>query len=74
MAKILRTEVAERLMGRLDVKKEIVNEIKVDWSTLFVWIKKNEVDGPLTKLAIADIIASRLNLSYEQIYQETNQN
>jgi len=72
MAKILRTEVIERLNGRTDVKKEIVNEIKIDWSTLFIWLRKNEEDGPLTKLTIAEIISSKFNLSYDQIYQEAN--
>lgn len=70
----MRTEVVERVMGRLDVKKKITNTIGCDWSTLFVWLKKNEPDGPLTKITIADIVAQNLNISYEQIYQESSKN
>lgn len=70
MAKKLRTEVIERLNGRPDVKKKMYQARGVDQSTLYLWLKKNQEDGPLTSISMADIIASELLLKPEDIYIE----
>jgi hypothetical protein len=76
MAKKLSNEVIERLNGRVDIKKDLCKKIRCDYSTLFLWLRKNEQDGPLTRLAVGDLLKGYFGIDYDRIYTDviTNNN
>ncbi len=65
------------------LKQEIVEKIKADpvligllcekfggYSTIYRWFTENEEDGMLTRLAAIRIIAKKLNIPEEEVYEE----
>ena len=62
--------IVERINGRSDIKKALINEFRIDRSTLLRWIRDNEPNGPLTRLRALEIIASMLNEPIESVLEK----
>lgn len=63
----LKSEIIERINGRIDLKRRLVDELSVHRQTLWRWLDENIEDGPLTKIKPLGIISESLNVPVEDL-------
>lgn len=66
----VREDIIERIKGRDDIKPEIQAALNLDRRTINRLVNENKVNGSLTKMAIVEIIAKRLGVSYDDILKK----
>ena len=67
----VREDIIERIKGRDDIKPEIQAALNLDRRTINRLVNENKVNGSLTKMAIVEIIAKRLGVSYDDILKKS---
>lgn len=66
----LKVEIIERIKGRSDIKRNLVNASKLNRYSVWRWLNDNEEDGPLTKIKFLEIISEGLNLTIPELLND----
>ena len=65
----IKKENIERLRGRKDIRAELISAMNVDRRTVYLWIRENKHNGPLTTAKAIGIVSKGLHVKPSEMFE-----